>query len=288
MNKNEFLIVGLPQSGKTTFLAALSHVVLSRDVPNSLQYNGLDDKRDYIRYIKDQWLSAERIERTTLSTEETVILKAKTPDNKVEMELNIPDFFGETYRDQWEKRHATKLFDNVAKSATGAVFLIHSQKIKNPVSIGELQTDLNIIAAAEGTLDNQEPISEDQLPETEPWSPATSPSQVIFVDLLQTLISYGISKIAIVISAWDAVSEDIPPKEWIKNHLPLLNQFLKANSDELEVKIYGISAQGGNYDDPDKKQELMDMDPASDRIVVREDEDTSNDITLPLKWLMGL
>ena len=77
------------------------------------------------------------------------------------------------------------------------------------------------------------------------------------------------------------------PKLWLENELPLLNQFLESNRDLLEFKIFGISAQGGDYDgDKDKLQE--EIHPSKRIIVQKETGEISSDISLPIKWLLDV
>jgi hypothetical protein len=57
--------------------------------------------------------------------------------------------------------------------------------------------------------------------------------------------------------------------------------------------VFGISAQGGDYDssEPDSKKtdkaaELRKLDSASERVEVVRDDRTTRDLTQPLAWLM--
>ena len=42
MNQRSVVIIGLPASGKTTFLAALWHLVTAREVPTVMQFRTLN------------------------------------------------------------------------------------------------------------------------------------------------------------------------------------------------------------------------------------------------------
>ena len=129
---------------------------------------------------------------------------------------------------------------------------------------------------------------EERLPE---WDLQKSPTQVALVELLQFLTQdLGVAiptKVAVIISAWDTVTknEEISPQSWLAKYLPLLAQFLDANSDSFEREVFGISAQGGVL--PDDKEQLMKCVTASERIRVSFRGQKSNDITLPIRWAMG-
>jgi stage III sporulation protein SpoIIIAA len=51
------LIIGLPETGKTTFLAALWHVVTSEEVNESLRLERLHGDSKYLNEISAKWAS---------------------------------------------------------------------------------------------------------------------------------------------------------------------------------------------------------------------------------------
>ena len=93
-------------------------------------------------------------------------------------------------------------------------------------------------------------------------------------------------------SAWDkAASRGFSPEEYLAKRMPLLDQFLRHGlHPDWEKRIYGVSAQGGDYDDDNSKladaERLRDIDVPSERISVVYAGDKSNDLTEPLQWLL--
>ena len=67
--------------------------------------------------------------------------------------------------------------------------------------------------------------------------------------------------------------------------LPLLEQFLKANNDHIQYKIFGVSAQGGDLI-VNKGSLLTKINP-TDRIIVKDEKEVSNDLSSPILWLLG-
>ena len=131
------------------------------------------------------------------------------------------------------------------------------------------------------------------------WHPRHAPTQVQLVDLLQLLrtdpLDNGPRKLAIMFSAWDkAEDEGLSPHDFLAEKLPLLTQYLTSNSDDWSWQVYGVSAQGGDYDNTDDgsrpsddAERLRGLDSPSLRIkLVKKDQESSNDITEPLAWLM--
>jgi len=97
-----------------------------------------------------------------------------------------------------------------------------------------------------------------------------------------------------MISAWDkAEGEGLDPKAFLSAKLPLLDQYLKSNRDGWNWRVYGVSAQGGEYDQ-DKNgttpraeaARLRELDRPSERIKLVFGDSRTHDLTEPLEWLM--
>jgi hypothetical protein len=75
--------------------------------------------------------------------------------------------------------------------------------------------------------------------------------------------------------------------------MPLLDQFLRGGEIADDIRIYGVSAQGGMFpkkgktDDESRKQ-IMGIRPASKRIRVVGHGAGEHDLTHPVRWLSGL
>ncbi len=62
-------------------------------------------------------------------------------------------------------------------------------------------------------------------------------------------LNVQIHRIAIVLSAWDKVEEEgQSPERFVGERLPLLKQYLDSGADGWQWKVYGVSAQGGDYE----------------------------------------
>jgi hypothetical protein len=130
------------------------------------------------------------------------------------------------------------------------------------------------------------------------WDPAKAPSQVQLVDLLQCLRRPPFEKpplrIALIVSAWDlAPAEATDASVWLEDRYPLLSQYLRNSEGVLDVRIYGVSAQGGQLSKkedgpgPDRER-LLAISPPSKRIQIVGPDVAEHDLTRPLSWLAGL
>ena len=59
------LMLGLPESGKTTFLAAVWHVIMSGEVDEALQLSKVGPHTLYLNEIRKRWLAGEELDKTT-------------------------------------------------------------------------------------------------------------------------------------------------------------------------------------------------------------------------------
>ncbi|HUU18013.1 MAG TPA: hypothetical protein VMW72_12745 [Sedimentisphaerales bacterium] len=286
--QEKFIMIGLPETGKTTFLAALWYVVNNSDeVPTALRLKALQGDDGHLNRVRGKWLNYLRVDRTSPSSEELVSMELTRADRRESVQLFFPDVSGERFRQQIEDRQCRKDYVVQVREALGALFFIHSGKINRPNRIDEAESLAQIIRNG---VNNQECLAVDN---SIPWQPSFTPTQVKLVDLLQILTGVpNIRKpyhLVIIFSAWDLVlGIENSPKVFLEKRLPLLDQYLKANSELLHTKVYGISAQGGRLDDEASRRRLAEQNQRpSERIIVRSEDIDSHDITEPIKWLMG-
>ena len=285
MAERSIVIIGLPESGKTTFLAALWHLITERDVDTVLRFHKLSlGEVAHLNEIAARWRDAKVQDRTAVAGSRLVSLNL-LDDAGVPVRVTFPDVPGEAYRRMWEDRECDL---EVAKIlyVGDVIFFIHADKIRAPQWI----VDEVALSNAVGLEVSENPVV--------PWHPSLAPTQVQLTDLLQLLrrppLDTGPRRLAIMLSAWDKASgEGLSPQAYLEAKLPLLAQYLHRGADGWTWRIYGLSAQGGDYDetnpDAQRKSEaeaLRNLDRPSKRIRLLEDEAETHDLTRPLAWLM--
>src|SRR5579863_6358676 len=124
------LLVGLKGSGKTTFLAALWHLVEASELPASLTMPKLQPNRRYLNDIRERWLRFEEVGRTPVVVHETLDLLLQDSRTGDLLELAVPDLSGESLRLQWAMRHATVKYAELAKIATGLFLFVHPTSVR--------------------------------------------------------------------------------------------------------------------------------------------------------------
>jgi hypothetical protein len=276
------VLIGLPKTGKTTYLAALWHLVEYAEVTTALRLTELHGDREYLNRIRSIWLSCNEIPRTSLTSEEVVSMRLASQSTESVTELTIPDLSGEIYRQLWIQRALPTRFLEWLRSASGCLLFVHPGEIVEPTRIDQA---LHLVAE----IDGENPPTESQAQNAYPkWDPARSPTQVQLVEIIQSVWEHrkldNPFKVSVIVSAWDlALVEGLAPDAWLERHLPLLAQHLYATIGTYRFRVYGVSAQGGQLQD---SQKLLRLDHASERILISGPECGPHDLTAPVAWLL--
>jgi hypothetical protein len=264
--KMKIMMMGLPDSGKSTFVAALWQIARSPSVPEALRLGTLNGDYSYIIDLHRLWSRGKQLSRTEMGQEGIVSipLKSRNPKSRFtdEVEIILPDLSGESFSHQWELRTMLVDYYEHLKEAAGLLVFVHSQKY-NPGEMlgyhtreleaildedeiegqgadsGDESVDPMTLQAAEREitqLNNEEATTKEGHPiEVVQFQPKNVATQTKVVDLLQQAIwlteEGHIRKVALIISAWDLVQDSIKtPLEWIESSMPLLAQYLRSNT----------------------------------------------------------
>lgn len=283
------LFMGLPGSGKTTFLAALWHVLDERSSETRLRLTGLSVDRTYLHQITADWQKCSQVQRTKLEHEQVVNLSLAS--GTTEFELTVPDLSGEGFEQQLRDRKIGVVHHENIQRATGLVLFVHARVKEGTRLSYSRQLGAVLDGAPPQRAGTDAAGGNAQKPAIDPWSIEKLPTQVALVELLQFALESVARKVrvAVVISAWDLVEKTSftgTPHEYLKRELPLLRQFLDSNDDRLEHTVFGVSAQGGDITVAEQKSALLGLDDALKRIKVLHGSDISQDITRPIAWLL--
>lgn len=285
------MCAGFPATGKTTFLAALWHTVIAGEIDSALELQTLyEGDREYLNDRAQEWNEFRHVKRTLKDHPDPILMTLKRRSDGAVLKINVPDISGETFRLQFEDRWCTRAFDERARNVSALLLFVHAGKVKDP-------TKISAVNAAIEAWDDQDDadIRQARPAENEASKPALPEftiqrccTQSKCVDLLQLLferISTRPIRIAVVLSAFDeldATPFKDKPRAFAEERLSLLKQFLDA-SESVEWTVYGMSAQGGRYQDSGVVEKLAAK--GSQRVRVSGDGGLDNDITRPLRWL---
>jgi len=279
----KLVLVGLPESGKTSFLAALYYYVTSDIADKSMCECELSENAMYLQGISSKWINCQPIGRTVLldnTQNRDVTIHLQDLNSHKKTTLHIPDLAGESFLNQFRERYWEQSYFNEFEVSAGMLLFIHPGKLRPHVLIDDMHGAIQILS--EGDDEEVVPFKKDEVP-----------TQVVLVDILNYHGKFTANNplpISVVISAWDEVlnkKEAISPRKWIEVELPLLYQYLNNNGDKFSWKVFGISAQGGAITDETKVTELHQLDEPGERIIVQEGDIRNNNICAPIEWLLN-
>lgn len=282
MNKSKkCFIMGLPNTGKTTYLAALWYSLNSASAKNKIKLKTMGDD-NYLANLSKKWLNVEQLDRTKLGYEKTDLLIEIIDENNNIFNLRFPDLSGETFQNLYEKREINNELVEYIISADGILMFINIADINEATFIAEVSNVLpssqDINGARKENYSIRDPKQDD-------------PTQVQVIELLQfveMVRKNQSTNLDIVLSAWDLainLKTDLTPEGYIKKYMNMLWQFIQSNSNVLKIGFWGVSAQGGKLTDEDK---LLNIEEPMDRIlVVNNNGETYHDITLPIYKIVG-
>lgn len=282
---NKCMFIGLPSSGKTSFIGALWHVVQSGEINAAYSVTSQPEDREYLNQLQSSFLDCKPPDRTKTGFEKKIELNMSEKTTGRVLDFIFPDLSGETYESQFEYRQLTLEYVNQIADSDCIMLFINPNHLKRPFLIS--QADPMLL----GLEEQADEYEEEQVK----WTPKTCQTQVILVDLLQ-MIADRIKKpckVGIIISAWDEIQSvqqadpPLTPTSWLQDNLPLLVQYLKSNQREFSHEVFGVSAQGGRYAEDGDNSVLQLLPKQSERIIVQTNSEISNDITVPLTWLFN-
>ncbi len=290
MSDAAFVIMGLPASGKTTFLAALWHLVEANEVSCKLRLDSYEGDLAYLNAIAEAWRTFRKVPRTSQSGDVDVTMRLIDRDTGARAQAFFPDLAGEIFHQQVEARRCRQDFVDGLANDDGILFFLSADVHEDGLTVMELNArmpDFAIDAASggDGDADSADPVGMIE------WEPRHLPTQVrvvqILSDLLQPPFVVRRRRLAIMVSAWDLARDmGLSPDAWLAVHMPLLHQFLRSNADAFETVVFGVSAQGVSLDDTAAVDRAAALVP-SRRIQIIGPEGDMHDLTLPLVWLMA-
>ena len=282
------VMAGMPKTGKSTFLGALYHV-LESGTAQPITLDVLPAARQHLEGLRARWLRVEREGRTPKASPVLNDLKLRMQEDGTVLSLRWPDLSGEYFDDMVRKRTLNREVARLLKEAAALVVFVHPDTVTRQPRIGEV----NRVAGAvvrEPFDDTRRETTGDGASLVD-WDPMMIPGQVLVVELIQLLLDnwfgLSLSGVSVVLSAWDVVPPRyVAPSDYLREQLPLLSQFLEANSGRAQFEIFGVSALGGDPEE-DRQRLQGEIDPGQRIRVVRADGTTAEEgILAPIWWLI--
>lgn len=280
------VVVGLQSTGKTTFAAALWYLIDSGQVPTSLKRGLHIGDHAYLERLAKIWADGWRVPRTPLQELAHISMNLRDPQTGANIALRFVDLAGEIFERAYATREMSKDAASEFADVGGVMLFVSADHPRDDVTLLDIAP---FVGGETGDVFEEEHVVED-------FDPAKTPRQVQIVDLLQSFSSDPINcqadRIAVIISAWDRGPEHGDPEQWLREEMPLLDQYLRNSG--LTTRVYGVSAQGGEVpeegDETGKsdRERLLQLSKASERILIAGNGASGHDLTHPVRWLSGL
>jgi hypothetical protein len=300
MSDQEIMVLGFQASGKTTFAAALWHLVDSREIQDTALVKGKHNGDfQYLEKIASAWAAGWAVDRTRSQEWRPVAINLRRLVPARDVRLSFVDIAGETVERIFATREVDERVEPLIRKASGVLLFVSALRPQDDDSIVDLYLEFPDEAPPEPT-DELAEAGSNALASGEPvaFKVEMTPHQVQLADLLDAFCDTPLlmrpARIAVIVSAWDRAHGAPTPESWLQDHMPLLFQYLATHTDEFESRIYGVSAQGGhvpskeNPAEPSDRIELLKQPEASRRIRVVGHGAGSHDLTHPIAWLSGV
>lgn len=270
-------IAGVPDAGKTTYIAALWDIIKRGGNDLELQFTTSPENSSYLNEIWEYWVSMNKIERSKTPVPDDIKINVKRKSDGEELELDIPDFMGE----QFQKIIDHTLPENIGRWIEQSDRMVYLINTLDDVSKDDLEEDETEDAIVDRTEERQK-------------APRLAPEKMLEASQNMMVLKYisshsKMQKMAIGLSAWDLkMTANLTPEEYLRQRSPVLYNFIKWHFKE--VVFFGVSAQGFDYKDKNEKAaEMREKARKSNRAFIAFDteKDLSPDLTKPLNFLIS-
>lgn len=265
---NNVLIIGLPDSGKTTFLAQLYVRIKKRKGKLRLSKNADDLNIKAIESAVTALANGNTTKTTSADDNLEVVLPVTLGDS--EFKLVCPDYGGEQIRNIGDLLEVNQEMQDRVKSSDQWLFFIRPGEIFPEYDLSDTNyPDLQV------SRDEELAIPEFS-------------HQSRFLEILQALIHFketGIRnqirtpRLFIVLTCWDELATEKTPEQIILEKLPLLYDMICTNWGNHEFSFLGLSAQEFSLDTKDAKDKYLDELPENHGYLVLPDGTRDKDLT---------
>jgi hypothetical protein len=310
------VVIGVPDSGKSSFISALSHILEFKEIETALTLARLPDEAEYLHEMRSDWQVCKPFERTKAGVHPITFNLIDKEGHQVD--LSFPDIAGEEFDKQWSSRIWKEDFLQAIEQATGVLLFLNVKTFRKPFSMADedkLQRAALEAAGerAEEERERQQKVAEEiadpgaaiaklvssqssensamEVRDPTLWKEEEADEQAKLVDILQALADYAPDRqwrLGIVVSAWEIVHNRTPkdtPKAWIERNALLIHQYLESNRESFNFGVFGVSAQGG---DPEVEAEkLQNLETPSERVLVIINKYQGHDLTRVITWVMS-
>ena len=293
------VFLGLPRTGKSTFLGAFWALVQS-PVETAVRETRFGGDRSYVQRLAEQVARGEELDRTALDADEELAVELRFDQGGV-AELVVPDTSGEALRVLVERRIWYPRLLEACTEATAILVFVHPDRLRLPARIavaagagagaerggvGQAGGEANAggEAGAGGGADVVSFHPDDAIGFRSDDHVCTAAELIdAFENLAELWSRRPPVRVGIVVSAWDRVGGDPKPSpyQWMQARLPGILATLESNRDVADFEVFGVSAQGGALE---AREELLARGEVCDRVFAEDRSGRRISLVEPVRW----
>ena len=251
-------MIGMPSSGKTTFLVSLANMLMVGEQKTLLCLESCDSLEG-IENIKKEIENFTRFQPVgrTIRTAGGWLKIPLLDRQGSKTWLRIPDLSGEVFMDLINERRLKKDIAAQLRTADTLLFFLNLDTItgERRIPLGE-ESAIEIIEKDYGNKVIESGKDYSVVDDEEKKRLIT---QADLVELLQCVL-YLVKRrvnVKFIISAWDSIEKQLDPGDQVpekcmERFLPLFFQFFRSNPSQIDGEIWGVSAQGFDFTNPEE------------------------------------
>ena len=284
MPSGGLVLVGVPDSGKTNYLARLWAAF--REDGGTLRSEHLPEDISYIEQGLSCLLQGKFAPRTGVGADQgdrvfSVMVGQRGSEGS--MELTMPDVSGELWREAIETYEVPDEWMRTLENAVGALLFVRVGSDQNAEQL-DWVTASGLLAADVRGDERQVMPTAVQLCEL-----------VRFLDFaLCKAHDNRRGRVAIMVTAWDLVNSEeaeAGPRVFLEKEFPLFGGRIR-ESERVDIGVFGVSVVGGDLDaDPSFRRRFLERGDIDGCGVVVAERDgkihETKDLTTPVEWVLS-
>jgi Double-GTPase 1 len=272
-------MLGFPETGKTTFLAAFYVATENGDGEVRITRYSEGD-REHLNKMVEQLGECTEVDRTSEQEPKELRLSLAFSTGQKER-LLVPDMSGELVERATTKRRIDEELGELTVESDSVLLFLRADEVLSAEPVQDLATLLQLVGLEIDPAD----ASADATPDD--WDIDLAPTQVRLVDVVQELKRLRKEaplRLTLIVSAWDQTNGKLSPREWAVENLPLLVQLLDG-LPEITWTVFGVSAQGGNFSNESDRKRLENTE-LIERPLVLDAAGAASSVFAPVCWAL--
>ncbi len=257
------MLLGLPETGKSTFIGALWHFVEEPSI-EYVREASLPGERKHVQELAEHVRELTEITRTHQDADERFEVPVEFPGSGT-VTLVIPDHSGEQLETLVQRRVWPALLVEELARASAVILFVHPLKVKAPL-------ELHLLPGGQKPPD----YKNDQ---------ACTAAQLIdgLEEVLEAMSHRAPVRVAVVISAYD-LAGDHTPEQWLDLRLPAIASMLRSDPARVQSAVFGVCAQGGAREHADEVKRRGDL---HERAWAKAADGSDVAFSEPVRWALG-